>query len=192
MEPSLPAGDPPANLESPSDSRFSRRTFVFRALTAISAALAAAVAIPVAGLAGSAAYMNGLRWRFLGTALPPTPRTSGFLPIGSVGDFEIGKPKLQTVTVPVEVEGATEPTPLSVYVLRRDADRVLIMDLHCTHMGCPVGWSQGAERFFCPCHGGAFTAEGLRAAGPPPRRLDRYQALVANQKVWMGPLIEPD
>jgi quinol---cytochrome c reductase iron-sulfur subunit, bacillus type len=172
--------------------RFTRRAFVVRVLAGVSAALAAALAVPVAGLAAGPALKSRIRWPFLGGSIPPTPRATGWRSIGPVSGFEVGVPTFITVTLPVNVQGATEPTPVAVYVVRPDQDSVLILDLHCTHMGCPVSWSQGAKRYLCPCHGGAFAADGTRVVGPPPRRLDRYQALVANQVVWMGPLIEPD
>lgn len=37
----------------------------------------------------------------------------------------------------------------------------------CTHLGCVVQ-SQGAEGYFCPCHGSRFDREGLPTAGPAP------------------------
>jgi menaquinol-cytochrome c reductase iron-sulfur subunit len=169
---------------------WARRTFVLRALGGIGAALAAVVAVPVVGLAAAPAARSPLRWPFLAGSVPPTPRTTGFVSLGPVSNFQIGIPTLLPVTVPVEIGGTTQATQIAVYVVRPDADNVTIMDIHCTHMGCPVGWSQGAKRFLCPCHGGAFSAEGIQEAGPPPRPLDRYQSLIANQEVWMGPLIE--
>lgn len=41
----------------------------------------------------------------------------------------------------------------------------------CTHMGCPV--KPEGEGFLCPCHGGAFDAEGRVLRGPPPLPLPR-------------------
>ncbi len=185
MDPSTDTGSPAAG------SRVTRRTFVLRALAGVGAALATAIGIPIAGLAVAPAIRSSLRWPLLAGAVPPTPRTTGWTSLGPVDGFEVGVPKLLPVTVRVEVQGATESTQIAIYVVRLDAGSVNILDIHCTHMGCPVGWNQGAKRFLCPCHGGAFTADGARQAGPPPRPLDRYQALVANQEVWMGPLVEP-
>lgn len=37
----------------------------------------------------------------------------------------------------------------------------------CPHLGCQVHWEQANNRFFCPCHNGAFDAEGKPIAGPP-------------------------
>jgi menaquinol-cytochrome c reductase iron-sulfur subunit len=169
---------------------WARRTFVLRALGGIGAALAAVVAIPVAGLAMAPATRGTLRWSLMAGSVPPTPRISGFTNLGPLTNFPVGVPTLLPVTVPVDIAGTTQDTQIAVYVVRPHDQSVLILDIHCTHMGCPVGWSHGAKRFLCPCHGGAFTADGVEVAGPPPRPLDRYQAVIANQEVWMGPLIE--
>jgi cytochrome b6-f complex iron-sulfur subunit len=37
----------------------------------------------------------------------------------------------------------------------------------CPHLGCQVHWQGVHARFFCPCHNGAFDAEGRATAGPP-------------------------
>jgi len=180
---------PPVSPPVP-ERPWARRTFVVRALGGISAALAAVVAVPVVGLAAAPATRGPLRLPFLSGSVPPTVRFTGFTNLGPLSNFPVGVPTLVPVTVPVEIRGVTEDAQIAVYVVRPHDQSVLILDIHCTHMGCPVGWSQGAKRFLCPCHGGAFTADGVEVSGPPPRPLDRYQALIANQEVWMGPLIE--
>ena len=170
---------------------WARRTFVLRALGAIGAALAAVVAIPVAGLASAPATKSPLRWSLLAGSIAPTPRSTGFVNLGPLNNFPVGgAPVLLPVTVPVVIGGTAQDAQIAVFVSRPHDQSVVIMDIHCTHMGCPVGWSVGAKRFLCPCHGGAFTADGHQESGPPPRPLDRYQAIIANQQVWMGPLIE--
>ena len=35
----------------------------------------------------------------------------------------------------------------------------------------------------CPCHGGAYYADGAKASGPPPRGLFRYQSRIENGKL---------
>ncbi len=37
----------------------------------------------------------------------------------------------------------------------------------CPHLGCKVIWEKDANRFFCPCHAGAFDVNGKAIAGPP-------------------------
>ncbi len=47
----------------------------------------------------------------------------------------------------------------------------------CPHLGCQVHWEPQNDRFFCPCHNGAFDPEGRPIAGPPKdadQSLPRY------------------
>lgn len=37
----------------------------------------------------------------------------------------------------------------------------------CPHLGCQVHWESNKNRFFCPCHHGAFDPQGNPTAGPP-------------------------
>ncbi|REJ93270.1 MAG: ubiquinol-cytochrome c reductase iron-sulfur subunit, partial [Planctomycetota bacterium] len=37
----------------------------------------------------------------------------------------------------------------------------------CPHLGCQVHWESQNDRFFCPCHNGAFDAAGQPLSGPP-------------------------
>ena len=44
----------------------------------------------------------------------------------------------------------------------------------CTHLGCAVPWSDGEDRFHCPCHGSQYdkrTAVVLRTPAPKPLQL---------------------
>ena len=127
---------------------WARRTFVLRALGAIGAALAAVVAIPVAGLASAPATKSPLRWSLLAGSIAPTPRSTGFVNLGPLNNFPVGgAPVLLPVTVPVVIGGAAQDAQIAVFVSRPHDQSVVIMDIHCTHMGCPVGWSVGAKRF---------------------------------------------
>ena len=47
----------------------------------------------------------------------------------------------------------------------------------CPHLGCAVHWEPQNDRFFCPCHNGAFDASGKATEGPPAtanQTLTRY------------------
>lgn len=53
----------------------------------------------------------------------------------------------------------------------------------CPHLGCQVHWELQNNRFFCPCHNGAFDAAGTAIAGPPKdagQSLARYPLKVEN------------
>ncbi len=48
-----------------------------------------------------------------------------------------------------------------------DADSFMALSSVCPHLGCQVHWEPQHERFFCPCHNGAFDREGNPTEGPP-------------------------
>ncbi len=81
----------------------------------------------------------------------------------------------------------------------------------CAHLGCPVQPgglldekaakeiksqdqtvrlipATGVTGFGCPCHGGAYDAEGNRIAGPPVRSLDRFAYSIVNGHIVLGTL----
>jgi menaquinol-cytochrome c reductase iron-sulfur subunit len=82
-----------------------------------------------------------------------------------------------------------------------------IISNRCAHVGCPTQ-PQGlpgqaktittdagpvtitpvasVSGFQCPCHGGAYDAEGNRTAGPPVRALDRYRFMIKNGNLVLG------
>jgi Rieske Fe-S protein len=45
----------------------------------------------------------------------------------------------------------------------------------CSHMQCDVHWDLNLQQFFCPCHGGLYSIEGVNIGGPPPWPLFRYE-----------------
>jgi Rieske Fe-S protein len=82
-----------------------------------------------------------------------------------------------------------------------------IISNRCAHVGCPtqpqglpgqaktITTDAGPVRitpvasvsgFQCPCHGGAYDAEGNRTAGPPVRALDRYRFMIKNGNLVLG------
>src|SRR5256886_11688601 len=55
----------------------------------------------------------------------------------------------------------------------------LFRSINGAHLGCPVRWFPQSSLFMCPCHGGAYYADGARASGPPERGLFEYRYRVA-------------
>jgi cytochrome b6-f complex iron-sulfur subunit len=47
------------------------------------------------------------------------------------------------------------------------ADDFIALSSTCPHLGCQVHWEANHNRFFCPCHNGAFDPSGKAIAGPP-------------------------
>jgi len=63
---------------------------------------------------------------------------------------------------------------IACWVRRVDTDRFQVFAINCAHLGCPVRWFSQSGLFMCPCHGGAYYADGARASGPPERGLFEY------------------
>ena len=58
----------------------------------------------------------------------------------------------------------------------------------CPHLGCAVHWESQNERFFCPCHNGAFDASGNPTEGPPAtanQQLTRFTLKVENGLLYI-------
>jgi Rieske Fe-S protein len=58
----------------------------------------------------------------------------------------------------------------------------------CPHLGCAVHWEPQHARFFCPCHNGAFDAQGQAIAGPPAaaaQSLTRYAVEIRDQSLFV-------
>jgi Rieske Fe-S protein len=78
------------------------------------------------------------------------------------------------------------PTGVAVLINRKaDSPRnqippmtdFLALSSVCPHLGCRVHWEPQNNRFFCPCHNGAFDPNGAPIAGPPKdgnQHLPRY------------------
>lgn len=59
------------------------------------------------------------------------------------------------------------PAGADVAITRRSEQDFIALSSTCPHLGCQVHWEQANERYFCPCHNGAFDAEGQPQSGPP-------------------------
>lgn len=145
----------------------SRRTFLARISAALAGVIGVIVAIPAVGLLVSPARREPQRWRS----------------VGAVNDFPIGDSKLVAFLDPDPLPWAGFAAQGTAWVRRDSADSFTAFSPYCTHAGCPVTWTAGAEMFMCPCHGGAFYRNGSVAAGPPPRALDRLDIRVRGGQV---------
>lgn len=80
--------------------------------------------------------------------------------VSAMGDFPPGSSRLFVL-----------PSGQRVAIARRfeqgDVDDFVALSSTCPHLGCQVHWQAENSRFFCPCHNGAFDAEGKATEGPP-------------------------
>lgn len=86
----------------------------------------------------------------------------------------------------------TAPTGAKVVVARQGAgtaaEDFLALSSVCPHLGCRVHWESQNDRFFCPCHNGAFDREGKPIAGPPQaanQSLVRFPLKVENGLLFL-------
>ncbi len=112
--------------------------------------------------------------------------------IGAPEDFPVGSTRLVTYLDAAPLPWAGYAARSAAWVRRESRDAFTAFAAHCTHVGCAVRWEEGARLFLCPCHGGAFHADGRVAAGPPPRPLDRYPIRIREGRVEIQALGIPD
>lgn len=49
------------------------------------------------------------------------------------------------------------------------AEDFIALSSICPHLGCAVHWEPANNRYFCPCHNGAFDPSGKATEGPPAK-----------------------
>jgi len=71
-------------------------------------------------------------------------------------DVEIAKGEARVVNVDGERAGA----------YRDENDKLHLMDITCTHLGCELQWNNAERTWDCPCHGSRFGCQGAIVEGP--------------------------
>ena len=101
-------------------------------------------------------------------------KNESWLSLGPLEQFPAGQTRLATYRNPIvtPTDGAT--ANIACWVRRINSERFQVFAINCAHLGCPVRWFPQSELFMCPCHGGAYYADGARASGPPERGLFEY------------------
>jgi menaquinol-cytochrome c reductase iron-sulfur subunit len=94
--------------------------------------------------------------------------------LGSVDQFPAGETRLSTYRHPTLNAWDGETANTACWVRRIDDQTFQVFAINCAHLGCPVRWFAQSGLFMCPCHGGAYYADGSRASGPPERGLFEY------------------
>lgn len=151
-----------------------RRSFLSLCTGALLALLGLALAVPAVCYVGAP-----LRRKRGESGLP-------FADAGPLSEIPAGRWLLRALET-VQANGWTKGRVRHAVWVRREGtgDAFTVLSSLCPHLGCPIDWHPGEERFVCPCHGGAFSAAGERTAGPPPRRMDRLDYEVRNGRLWV-------
>lgn len=170
-------------------SESSRRKFMIRVMTILGGTIAAVLAIPVAGFITVPGWQAKTPPKLLSTSVAPTLRSDEWTSIGKVTEYEVGVPKYIEVDRNIVDGWVVESAPIGIQVVRMTDANVVVFDSHCTHLGCPLTWSTGAEAFVCPCHGGSFKSTGEVISGPPPRPMIRYETRTEGDEVFIGTFV---
>lgn len=72
----------------------------------------------------------------------------------------------------------------------KQGDEIVALSPICKHLGCTVNWNADPahkNRFFCPCHYGAYEKDGTNVQGTPaPSPLDRYVHKEKDGYLYLG------
>jgi menaquinol-cytochrome c reductase iron-sulfur subunit len=148
--------------ESVRSANHSRRAFLFKLALWINGAVGAVLAVPVIGYLLDPAEKRG-------------SSENSWVSLGPLSDFPEGETRLVNYRNPVTTlwDGQTGDVPC--WVRRVSGTTFQVFAINCAHLGCPVRWFAQSKLFLCPCHGGAYYADGSRASGPPERGLFEYE-----------------
>jgi menaquinol-cytochrome c reductase iron-sulfur subunit len=139
----------------------SRRAFLFKLSLLLNGAVGAVLAIPVIG------YL-------LGPAMKKSSSDNFWINLGILSDFPENETRLVNYRNPVTTEWDGQTGDIPCWVRRVSGNTFQVFAINCAHLGCPVRWFAQSKLFMCPCHGGAYYADGSRASGPPERGLFEY------------------
>jgi len=131
-----------------------------------------------AGLAGGYGPFAVMLGRFV---YPAGGSNRGWLFVCQVDQLQPGQaidlasPSGQRIVIARQGQGVTE-------------NDFLALSSTCPHLGCRVHWEAQNDRFFCPCHNGAFNRNGVATAGPPAaagQSLTRFPLRVENGLLFL-------
>jgi Rieske Fe-S protein len=145
---------------------------------------------------GAVAVLLGVP--FLGYLLSPVlrgrkPGYESWISLGAVEQFPAGQTRLAAYHNPVSHAWDGETADIACWVRHVAGDHFQVFAINCAHLGCPVRWFPQSGLFMCPCHGGAYYADGARASGPPERGLFEYpfKILGGNLHIQAGEMPTP-
>ena len=102
--------------------------------------------------------------------------------LGPLEQYPAGQTRLATYRHPIVTPTDGQTANVACWVRRIDNDRLQVFAINCAHLGCPVRWFPQSSLFMCPCHGGAYYADGSRASGPPERGLFEYRYAIDSSR----------
>ena len=151
----------------------SRRVFLFKLSLLVNGAVGVVLGIPILG------YL-------LGPTLKSSSSNKSWINLGPLSNFPVGETRLVNFRNPVTTSWDGQTGDIPCWVRRVSDDKFQVFAINCAHLGCPVRWFAQSRLFLCPCHGGAYYADGARASGPPERGLFEYDHKIAENALMIS------
>lgn len=111
----------------------------------------------LAGLGASYGTAGVYAARYL---YPAKPRSKAWMYVARVADVAVGGSLRYTTP-------GGEKVAIARQAETGGPEDFVALSSTCPHLGCQVHWESQNQRFFCPCHNGAFDKSGKGIAGPP-------------------------
>jgi Rieske Fe-S protein len=150
----------------------SRRWLLLKVGALFNAVVGVAVAVPVV--------------KYLLSPIKSDDSYKSWVSLGSVDTFPVGETRLAKFTNPVSSAWDGETNRVPCWVRRISEKEFQVFAINCAHLGCPVRWFPQSGLFMCPCHGGAYYADGSRASGPPERGLFTYDTKIVDGAIQIN------
>jgi Rieske Fe-S protein len=163
-EDKLPVGQHEEEQTPVDPTTVSRRWLLLKVGALFNAVVGVAVAVPVV--------------KYLLSPIKSDAPYKSWVSLGSVATFPVGETRLAKFTNPVNRAWDGETDRVACWVRRISEKEFQVFAINCAHLGCPVRWFPQSGLFMCPCHGGAYYADGSRASGPPERGLFTYDTKI--------------
>ena len=144
----------------------SRRWLLLKVGALFNAVVGVAVTVPVV--------------KYLLSPVKADDEYKSWIALGPIDTFPVGETRLTKFTNPVSREWDGETDRVACWVRRIAEKEFQVFAINCAHLGCPVRWFPQSQLFMCPCHGGAYYADGSRASGPPERGLFTYDVKIVD------------
>jgi Rieske Fe-S protein len=156
--------------DAPAEEKSSRRNFLVLVGTGLNVVAGTLFAIPIVGY-----LLSGLRPK----------QTQAWISLGQLPEFPENTTRLATFRNPFTVAWDGPTANIPCWVRRMEGEQFQVFAINCAHLGCPVRWFAESKLFMCPCHGGAYYADGSRASGPPERGLYEYKYKIEDGQLWV-------
>lgn len=119
------------------------------------------------------------------------PGSDNWVSLGTLDEFPSGETRLATYRHPEAHALDGETADIACWVRHTEDEHFQVFAINCAHLGCPVRWFPQSGLFMCPCHGGAYYADGSRASGPPERGLFEYPFRILDGKLHIEAGVTP-